>query len=80
MGGQLVPYLKNQGLETRSQNLPPAYIVNGSFYLSTPDDVRAHRSLTTLRSIPLVIESPEESLDIDTPWDFKIAEFIAECL
>lgn len=78
--GQLVPFMPNHGLEVRSQDLPPAYIVNGSFYLSSPDDLRARRFFTAMKSIPLVIENPAEALDIDTPWDFKIAEFVAECL
>ena len=40
----LVPLLKEHGLETRSQDLPPAYVVNGSFYLISPAELRQGRS------------------------------------
>ena len=59
----------------RSQDLPPAYIVNGSFYLIAPAELRSCLSFVGLKTIPLVIESQEEALDIDTEWDFKLAEF-----
>ncbi len=72
--GKLVPFHSNHGLDIRSQDLPTAYIVNGSFYLSSPGDLRKYKSFTTIASIPLLIESPKEALDIDTHWDFKIAE------
>jgi CMP-N-acetylneuraminic acid synthetase len=29
------------------------------------------------KTIPLLIESPQEAVDIDTAWDWEIAEFIA---
>jgi CMP-N,N'-diacetyllegionaminic acid synthase len=73
-GDYLVPYMKEHGLGTRSQDLPPAYVVNGSFYLITPADIRACHSFLGSKTIPLLIESPEEALDIDTEWDFKLAE------
>ena len=31
----------------------------------------------TDKMVPLFVASPEEALDIDTEWDFKLAEFIA---
>lgn len=77
VNGYLVPFVLENGLDMRSQDLPPAYIVNGSFYMSSPENLRKNRTFTPLESIPLVAERPEESLDIDTLWDFKIAEFIA---
>jgi CMP-N,N'-diacetyllegionaminic acid synthase len=72
----LVPFMQEHGLETRSQDLPPAYIVNGSFYLITPFDLRTYRSFVGPAAIPLIIETPQESLDIDTEWDFKMAKTI----
>jgi len=73
-GDYLVPFIKKHGLENRSQDLPPAYAVNGSFYLIAPSVLRAHRSFIGKNTMPLLIESPQEALDIDTEWDFKIAE------
>ena len=76
--GYLVPFMEHPGLETRSQDLPPVYVVNGSFYLIAPDQLREHRSFIGTPTIPLVIETPEEALDIDTAWDFRMAQIIAD--
>jgi CMP-N,N'-diacetyllegionaminic acid synthase len=74
----LVPFMSGQGLETRSQDLSPAYIVNGSFYLISPAELRACRTFVGSKTVPLLIESPQEAVDIDTEWDFKIAEIISQ--
>ncbi len=76
-GDYLVPFMQNHGLKTRSQDLPPAYVVNGSFYLITPAELRACRDFVGSKTIPLLIESPQEALDIDSEFDFKMAEFFA---
>lgn len=77
-GDYLVPFIREHGLKIRSQDLPPAYVVNGSFYLITPAELRACRSFVSAKTMPLLIESPQESIDIDTEWDFKMAECILE--
>jgi CMP-N,N'-diacetyllegionaminic acid synthase len=73
-GDYLVPLMQENGLGVRSQELPAAYAVNGSFYMISPAKLRADRSFVGEKSIPLFIESPQEALDIDTLWDFKLAE------
>lgn len=73
-GDYLAPFMREHGLGTRSQDLPPAYVVNGSLYLISPAELRACRSFVGLKTIPLFIESPQEALDIDTEWDFLLAE------
>lgn len=55
----------------------PDVVVNGAFYLVSPEHLRTHRSFTGPRTIPLLFESEVESLDIDTPLDFALAECIA---
>ncbi len=77
-GDYLVPFMQEYGFGTRSQNLPSAYVVNGSFYLISPSELRACRSFVGSKTIPLLIEPPQEAVDIDTEWDFKLAEFIVE--
>lgn len=72
--GNLVPYMPEHGFETRSQGLPPAYVINGSFYLITPTALRANRSFVGPATLPLLIASPPEDLDIDTEWDWAVAE------
>lgn len=76
-GNYIVPFMREHGLEVRSQDLPPAFVVNGSFYLISPAELRARQSFVGIKTIPLLIESPKEALDIDTEWDFKMAESIS---
>ena len=75
-GDYLVPFMPVHGLEIRSQELPPVYVVNGSFYLTTPAELRTRRSYVGSKTVPLLIESPQEAVDIDTEWDFKMAKLI----
>lgn len=73
-GDYLVPFMHGHGLEIRSQDLPSAYVVNGSFYLISPAELRACLAFVGIKSIPLLIESPQESVDIDTEWDWMLAD------
>lgn len=73
---RLIPYIDNEGLKLKSQDLPKAYIVNGSFYLISPKDLRSRKSFYSDNMTPLIVEDPVESIDIDTEWDWKIAEWI----
>lgn len=73
-GDTLQPFVGGEGLRLRSQDLPPAYVVNGAFYLIAPGDLRRLESFYSNETVPLVIEAPEENIDIDTEWDWKMAE------
>lgn len=75
-GEEMRPFIAGEGLHSRSQDLPPAYVVNGAFYLIAPDDLRKRRSFYSEDMVPLVIEEPEENLDIDTEWDWRMAKAI----
>jgi len=79
-GDQLVPVLGWEAMQSRSQDLVPAYTFNGAIYLSTPDSLRSHRSFVTPSTYPLVIHDPVESLDIDTPFDWSLAELFQQQL
>jgi len=74
--GIMHPFIKGEGLHTRSQDLPSAYIANGAFYLISPEELRKERLFYTENVVPLIITAPEEGLDIDTEWDWKLAEAI----
>ncbi len=74
-GIHLIPFLAEHGLKMRSHNLPPAYVVNGCFFLSAPAFIRASRALSGTKVLPLIIESPKETIDIDTPWDWQISQW-----
>jgi N-acylneuraminate cytidylyltransferase len=62
------------GLHLRSQELPPAYVVNGALYLIAPEDLRKRRTFFGADMVPLVMNDPAESIDIDSEWDWKVAE------
>ncbi|TGM44538.1 acylneuraminate cytidylyltransferase family protein [Leptospira biflexa] len=72
----LVPYNNDNGTEQRSQDLEPTYVVNGSFYLSKPEDLKLTRSFFKPNVSPLLIENDIEAIDIDTLLDFQFAEFL----
>ena len=74
--GELLSFVDNSGIQNRSQDLHPAYIVNGSFYLISPSELRKNKSFFGQRTIPVVSESEQEALDIDSELDFAFAEFI----
>lgn len=71
---QLRPFVDTGGLQFRSQDLPPAYIINGAFYLVAPEGLRHLRSFFSDDMAPLLMTGLEESVDIDSEWDWKRAE------
>ena len=74
VGDRLVPFIEGGGLQLRSQDLPPAYVVTGTLYLIAPADLRMRRSFYGPDVVPLVLDDPMETLDIDTPFDWTLAE------
>lgn len=75
-GDSMRPFVDGGGLHLRSQELPPAYVINGAFYLISPVELRRHQAFYSDAMVPLVIDRPEEAIDIDTDFDWKIAEAI----
>ncbi len=72
--GRLRPFVESADFRLRSQDLPPAYALNGAFYLVTPDDLRTQRSFHADDAQALLMNRPEEGIDIDTELDWKLAE------
>lgn len=73
-GTRLRPFVEGGGLHLRSQDLPPAYAVNGAFYLVPTKVLRETHSLYARDLLPLVMETPAECIDIDTEQDWQLAE------
>ena len=73
---ELVPYCIIEKEGTRRQDYqPPAYMRNGAIYLSKRVNIMDHDSLWGKTIRPYVM--PEErSLNIDSEFDLKMAEFI----
>lgn len=76
-GDVLVPYLTESKSNKRSQHLAEAFVVNGCFYLINPDLLNQTKILIGNEITPLIVDSMEESLDIDNQWDWNIAQMIA---
>ena len=75
--GEVVrPYIDTEGMLLRSQDLPPAYVVNGVFYLLSPEKLRGNNSFYSKDMLPLIINNPVEYVDIDTELDWKMAEIM----
>jgi len=74
--GGVRKFVEGSGMNLRSQDLPPAFVINGAFYLITPEDLRRLRSFHDDSMVPLIVNEPRESLDIDTEWDWMIADSI----
>ncbi len=72
--GRLLPFFECEELDKQQKHLDSIYILNGSIYLFPPSQLNK-KTLISADSIPLVIESFKESLDIDTKLDFELAEF-----
>jgi CMP-N-acetylneuraminic acid synthetase len=76
--GELLPFLPDIDGAVRSQDLPPVYALNGLIYLASVATIRQRGSLYSERPRALVIESLEEALDIDTPFDWLVAEALCK--
>ncbi len=75
-GQMMKPYISGGGLHLQSQELSPAYSVNGAFFLISPRDLRTNNSFFKDGLVPLVMDHPAECIDIDTEWDWKIAKSV----
>lgn len=61
------------------QDFANEYVLNGSMYLSTRESILQNKSLITAKTIGYKM-SPYYSIDIDTYFDWEIAEFIMKKL
>jgi CMP-N-acetylneuraminic acid synthetase len=71
--GLLKPFLDGQ-TATRRQDKPPVYARNGPAVLAVHARVIEAGSLYGSETWPLIMK-PEESIDVDTPWDLKLVEY-----
>jgi N-acylneuraminate cytidylyltransferase len=75
-GDKLRPFVDQGSMYVRSQDLPPAYVINGGFYLIAPENLRKTRAFINEDTMPLVFDEPREAIDIDSEWDWRMAEMI----
>jgi CMP-N-acetylneuraminic acid synthetase len=68
------PFLGWEMAEMRSQDLPPAFVTDGSVYVIAPATLRSSRSFTGPGTRAFVVRDASETLDIDTAEDWAAAE------
>lgn len=76
-GNMLLPKEMEQNVTDKSIE-QPLYELNGNIYLATVEQILANRSLYSDPTKAYIIENPIESLDIDTPLDWSLAEKIVD--
>lgn len=74
--GELQPSLGWEPLTLRSQDLPPAYALNGALYVIPAEDARTAQPILRPGFLPFVMTDARESLDIDTTDDWERAELL----
>lgn len=72
--GALQPVLGWTELGKRSQDLQPAVQLNGSIYIASSATIRAGLPLVGPGSLAFLMSGSEESVDIDTEDDWRMAE------
>lgn len=71
----LEPFMEGDGINTRSQDLEPAYVVNGNLYLIKTKPLRKNNSFFSNKTIPCLLDDIIESIDIDTLEDLELANY-----
>lgn len=74
--GELIPFTKDAPDIRRTQDLPPVYQINGLIYLAKPETLIEGETLYSKHTRALIVDNPLETVDIDTPLDWLIAETI----
>lgn len=76
-GATMTPYAGWELLGLRSQDLPPAYVLNGAIYVLPAETVREGGPLLRPGLQAYVMADAEAAVDIDTELDWELAEFAA---
>lgn len=61
--------------QIRRQDLPQLYYPNGAIYITTPESMRKSKTFFPEKTIPYIMPQ-ERSIDLDSEFDFKFAEFL----
>jgi len=69
-------FLDEQYNNSRSQDLPTFYRINGAFYMSKVESVLKNETFFVKENIFAFLMSQEHSVDIDTKLDFVVAEAV----
>lgn len=75
---KLRPAIDDSGLNVRSQDLETSYSLNGSLYLCRAQNFYKKRNFLTDQTSAIVMSEPWLSLDIDTEYDYLIAQYVSD--
>ena len=76
--GRGLRFMESNGFMLRSQELPQAYSLNGSIYITKVIDLRKNLTFVPEPFTPYVISSSIESIDIDDPEDLSFASYLLQ--
>lgn len=74
---RMMPVLEREDTQTGRQQLPAVYTLNGAVYVARCDWFRLHRTFMGVETCAQVMPV-ERSVDIDTAFDFKMAELLLQ--
>ena len=74
--GSLKNFIKDEVKGKRSQDLPVHYRLNGAIYICNTSRFKDEKSLFIENNIFSYVMETKNSIDIDTKFDFRLAEFI----
>ena len=69
--GMIKPFMGTKVPVSRRQDVTPAFIRNGQFYLSKVSSISEEKSIYGNRSVPLI--TSHEAVNLDTMEDWKVA-------
>lgn len=72
----MAPFLGWDQLKKRSQDLEPAWMLNGALYLISSERLRKDHTFLTPDTLPLVMDDASAAIDIDTASDFAQCEAV----
>ncbi len=73
LGGMLIPLFGEEYTNSNRQSLPETYYPNGAIYIFQYKDFIENQKFPTNGSLPFLMNE-QDSIDIDTEYDFKRAE------
>lgn len=76
-GDTMQPFLGWDSLQQRSQDLPPAFALNGAIYIVPAATARSGARVLQPGMRPFLMADPREALDIDTAEDWQTAQLFA---
>ena len=71
--GTLENFIKKTPKFSRRQELPQAFVLNGALYLHKWETLNKEKNFIPPGTLAYIMPQ-ERSIDIDTPWDFFLAE------